>query len=60
MMSDGYPLLVKCRDTHIMLFKAPIMLCFDSQRQAYYAHHFVPIMLTIINSTLQALGLIRS
>ena len=33
--------------THIMLFKVPIMLCSDSERQANYAHHFVPIMFTI-------------
>ena len=38
------------RDTHIMLFKVPIMLCSDSQHQANYAHHFVPIMLTIIST----------
>ena len=38
------------RDTHIMLFKVPIMLCSDSQHQANYAHHFVPVMLTIISS----------
>ena len=38
------------RDTHIMLFKVPIMLCSDSQHQANYAHHFVPVMLTLINS----------
>ena len=36
------------RDAH-MLFKVPIMLCSDSQHQANYAHHFVPIMLTIIS-----------
>ena len=39
---------VRFRDTHIMLFKVPIMLCSDSQHQANYAHHFVPIMLTIL------------
>ena len=33
------------RDTHIMLFKVPIMLCSYSQHQANYAHCFVPIML---------------
>ena len=33
------------RDTHIMPFKVPIMLRSDSQHQANYAHHFVPIML---------------
>ena len=34
------------RDTHIMLFKVPIMLCSNSQHQANYAHRFVPIMLS--------------
>ena len=35
--------------TVIMLFKVPIMLYSDSQHQANYAHHFVPIMLTVIS-----------
>ena len=37
-----------------MLFKVPNMLCSDSQHQAYYAHHFVAIMLIVI-SILQTL-----
>ena len=40
------------RDSHItccMLSKVPIMLCSDSQHQANYAHHFVPIVLIIIS-----------
>ena len=37
------------RDTHIMLFEVPIMLCSNSQNQANYAHCFVPIMLLIYN-----------
>ena len=42
---------VKIRDTHIMLFKVPIMLCSNSQNQAnnYYAHCFVPIMLSVLS-----------
>ena len=35
------------RDTHIMLFKVPIMICSKSQYQANYGHCFVPIMLSI-------------
>ena len=35
------------RDTHIMVFKVPIMLCSNSQHQASYAHCFLPIMLII-------------
>ena len=41
--------ITQCRDTHIMLFKVPNVLCSDSQHQAFYAHHSVPIMLTIIS-----------
>ena len=37
------------RDTHIMLFKVPIMLCSNSQHQANYAHCFVPIMLSVLS-----------
>ena len=40
-------LIEHIRDTHIMLFKVPIMLCSNSQHQANYAHCFVPIMLLI-------------
>ena len=43
------------RDTHIMLFKLLIMLCFDFLHQANYAHHSVPIMLTITISILQSI-----
>ena len=39
------------RDTHIMLFQVPIMLCSYSQHQANYAHCFVPIMLSIAHAT---------
>ena len=35
----------RSRDTHIMLFKVPIMLCSNSQHLANYVHRFVPIML---------------
>ena len=35
------------RDTHIILFKVPIMLCSNSQHQANYAHCSVPIMLSV-------------
>ena len=35
------------RDTHIMLFEVPIMLCSNSQHQANYAHCFAPIMLSV-------------
>ena len=37
------------RDTHIMLFKVPIMLCSNSQHQINYAHCFVPIMLLVLS-----------
>ena len=43
----GLSMCLSGRDTHIMLFKVPIMLCSNSQNQANYAHCFVPIMLLI-------------
>ena len=39
-------IIILSRDTHIMLFKVPIMLCSNSEHQANYAHCFVPIMLS--------------
>ena len=38
---------IMCRDTHIMPFEVPIMLCSDSQHQANNVHCFVPIILSI-------------
>ena len=39
-------LYTKKKDFILGTRKVP-MLCFDSKHQANYAHHFVPIMLTV-------------
>ena len=52
-ITDLYPeatWAILCRDTRIMLFQVPIMLCSYSQHQANYAHCFVPIMLSIAHA----------
>ena len=46
-LNNNYLGMHRTRDTHIMIFKVPIMVYSNSQHQANYAHCFVRIMLLI-------------